>query len=54
MLTIFDRGQTRGHRYVVMDGARRVAVFDSEADAEAFAAGESAEEVKPREPKKKK
>ncbi len=33
---VFDRGPTRGHRYVVMDGRKRVAVFDTEKEATGF------------------
>ncbi len=39
MITIVDRGLTKGHRYLVVEGRKRLAVFDIEGEAEKFVEG---------------
>ena len=52
-MRVIDRGPTRGHRYLVMDGAKRVAVFDKEVDADMYVADnhESVKYSKSKKPK---
>ncbi len=54
MKRIQDRGLTRGHRYLVMNGANREAVFDSRAEAEAYIKDSELETKVPAKPKEKK
>ncbi len=54
MKRIIDRGLTRGHRYLVMNGADREAAFDTRVDAETYIKDSELETKVPAKPKEKK